>query len=124
MFEIMSKNYGGLSIENKNRRSKLETEIGILRLLAYNKPMRVTHITQKANLNSAKTEEFLTLLVTNQLIKKTFLPKSCSRVYSITQDGLTVLKAFEKIAQTLLFVKKENATCSFANQTEMVVIQK
>jgi predicted transcriptional regulator len=106
------------------KRSRLEVYFDILHVLAYQKPLRLTHITQKANLNGAKTKQYLTLLTAKNLIAKTMLGKSCALVYSITPQGLTALRKFEELTQTLPLPENENTAYSFTNQTERMVIAK
>lgn len=106
------------------KRSRLEVYFDILHILAYQKPMRLTHITQKANLNGTKTKQYLTLLAAKNLIAKSILGKSCTLVYSITPQGLVALRKFEELTQTLPLSESENDLCDFANQTEGMVIAK
>ena len=52
--ELVTNSY--FAIGNANgKRSRLEVYFDILHVLAYRKPLRLTHITQKANVNGAKT---------------------------------------------------------------------
>ncbi len=121
--ELVKNSYFIIGCES-GKRSRLEVYFDILHVLAYRKPLRLTHITQKANLNGAKTKEYLTLLTAKNLIEKSILGKSCALVYSITPQGLTALRKFEELTQTLPLAENENARCGLANQPEGMVIAK
>lgn len=90
-----------------SKRSRLEVYSDILQVLAYQRPLKLTHITQKANLNAAKTKEYLELLIGKHLVEKTLLSKPHSLVYSITPQGLVTLRKIEEITQTLPLAENE-----------------
>ncbi len=121
--ELVNNNFFATGCES-GKRSRLEVYFDILHILAYRKPMRLTHITQKANLNGAKTKQYLTLLTAKNLIAKSILGKSCALVYSITPQGLAALRKFEELTQTLPLPENRSEVYGFANQTEGMVIAK
>jgi predicted transcriptional regulator len=82
------------------RRSKLETYIDILKVLVHWGPLKLTHVMYKANLNCSVLEEYLSLLIKQELVEIKFI-KGERKIYTITQRGITVLKQFREIRQAL-----------------------
>jgi predicted transcriptional regulator len=82
------------------RRSKLETYIDILRVLAQRGPLKLTHIMYKANLNCGVLKEYLDFLIKAGLIEERMMGKS-RIVYANTPRGLTVLKSFRELNKAL-----------------------
>ncbi len=87
------------------RRSKLEMYIDILDVLSI-KPLKVTHITYKANINCAVLKETLDFLMTNGLVEERVMNKG-KGAYALTKKGLSVLKAFREIKQVFPFYEEE-----------------
>jgi predicted transcriptional regulator len=88
------------------RRSILERDIDILKLLAHQGPLKVTHIMYKANLNSNSVKEHIKLLIKQDLVVGRLVGKQL-KTYAITQRGVTVLKYFREIRQVLPIVEEE-----------------
>ena len=88
------------------RRSKLETCVEILNVLARKGPLKLTHVMYKANLNCSALEEYLDFLIKRGLVEKRTLGKA-KVVFAITQQGLTVLKYFREINQALPIVEED-----------------
>jgi predicted transcriptional regulator len=84
----------------KMRRSKLETYIDILNVLAQKRPLKLTHIMYKANVNCSQLSEDLNFLIKQNLVQEIKLEKS-RVVFAITPHGITVLKYFHQPTQVL-----------------------
>ena len=82
------------------RRSKLETYVDILSVLAHQGPLKLTHVMYKANVNCAILKEYLDFLIKQGLIDERTVRKQ-RVVYVITQRGITVLKYFKELKQEL-----------------------
>ena len=108
-----ARNNGVLSIEvcfkkkTCMRRSKLEIEIDILKMLAQKGPLKVTHLMYKTNVNCDVLSKNLVSLIKQGLIQKRLVGKG-SNVYSITGLGLTLLKSWKELKQLLPAVENEN----------------
>lgn len=78
------------------RRSKLESWIAILQVLAEKGPSKLTHVMYKANVNCSILKDYIDELIKNKLVEEQVIGKK--RVaYAITQSGLTVLKNYQGI---------------------------
>ena len=77
------------------KRSELEMHIQILQVMVHGGPLKVTHVMQKANLNSKASKKCLALLIKQGLIEERIEAKQRA-VYLVTQQGITVLKYFGK----------------------------
>ena len=82
------------------RRSKLETYMDILRVLAHRGPLRLTHIMYKANVNCSALKKYMEFLIKQGLVEEISVRKE-RKVYMITQRGITVIKAFKELKQAL-----------------------
>lgn len=82
------------------KRFKLELYVGILKVLAHNGPLKLTHITNKTNINSVILKEYLGFLIKQGLIEEP-TTKDARVIYVVTQRGINVLKYFREIAQEL-----------------------
>jgi len=82
------------------RRSKLETYIAILNVLANKGPSKLTHIMYKANVNCMVLRENLDFLIKQKLIEEQAVQKART-VFVITQHGITVLKYFKELTKAL-----------------------
>ncbi len=87
------------------RRSKLETYVDILKVLAQKGPLKLTHIMYKANVNCKVLKEYLNFLMTQSLIEERRARKA-NIVYAITQRGITVLKYFHEVKQVLPIIEE------------------
>jgi predicted transcriptional regulator len=82
------------------RRSKMEMYIDILKVLAQNGPLKLTHVMYKANVNCSVLKENLEFLIKQNLIEEQVTVKKRNKTkirYAITEKGRTVLKYFNEI---------------------------
>ena len=82
------------------RRSKMEMYIDILKVLAQNGPLKLTHVMYKANVNCSVLKENLEFLIKQNLIEEQITIKRRNKTkvsYAITDKGRTVLKYFNEI---------------------------
>ena len=86
------------------RRTKLSVYIGVLNLLATNGPMKITHISQRLNVNASVLKEYLEFTVKQMLIEKREIGKRV--LYAVTERGLNVLKYFNEIWGVIQSVEK------------------
>jgi len=93
-FKILKKN---------SRRSKLEINVAILRVLARHGPLKLTHIMYKSNVNCTVLKEFLDFLSQQNLIEETVVRKKKRQktVYDITERGRIALTYFKEITRAL-----------------------
>ena len=87
------------------RRSKLETYVDILRVLAHWGPLKLTHVMYKANVNSYVLTELLGFLVKQGLVEVKAVGHE-RNVYKVTQGGVAVLKQFREITEVMPVVEE------------------
>jgi len=90
------------------RRSKLETYMDILRVLAHRGPLKLTHIMYKANINCSALKGYINFLIKQGLVEERTVGKD-RKVYMITQRGITVIKAFRELKQALPETEEETS---------------
>ena len=73
------------------RRSKLEMNLDILKILASQGPMELTQLMNKADLSQSVLEQHLDFLIQQNLVEEQNLGKG-ETFYVITERGLRVLK--------------------------------
>jgi predicted transcriptional regulator len=73
------------------RRARLEMQVDILKVLAQNGPLKLSHIIRKTNINCRVLKQCLGFLIQQSLVEEQPLSKK-RVVYAITQRGRTVLK--------------------------------
>lgn len=85
------------------RRSKLETYVDILKVLARNGPLKLTHVMYKANVNCSVLKQSLQFLAQQNLVEEQTLQKrkTTKVVYAITERGRSVLKYFMELNRAL-----------------------
>ena len=88
------------------RRSKLEMEIDMLKILAQKGPLKLTHLMYKTNVNCDVLSKNLGFMMKQGLIEVRNVGKG-SHVYLITGLGLTLLKSWKEVKQMLPIVEKE-----------------
>jgi predicted transcriptional regulator len=89
------------------RRSKLEVIADTLWLLGDGKGWKITHISQKLNVNPAVTAEYLDFMINQQLIEKIAVsPKRYE--YRITERGKAVEEHFEIVRQITYGAESES----------------
>ena len=87
------------------RRSKLETHVAILSVLALRGPLKLTHIMYKANVNCSILNEYLDFLIKQGLVEKRTIEKE-HIVFAITQRGKNILKYFHELTQALPVIEE------------------
>jgi predicted transcriptional regulator len=88
------------------RRSKLEINIDILKVLAQRGPLKLTHVMYKANVNCSVLKEYIDFLTQQELIEERTLKKE-RIVYAVTEKGLQVLKYFRELKIMLPITEEE-----------------
>ena len=86
------------------RRSKMEMYIDVLKVLAQNGPMKLTHVMYKANVNCSVLKQNLDFLIEQNLLEEQITPKRRNRTkirYAITEKGRTVIKYFNEVNRAL-----------------------
>ena len=86
------------------RRSKMEMYIDILKVMAQNGPMKLTHVMYKANVNCSVLKENLDFLLQQNLIQEQITVKKRNKTkvrYAITEKGRTVIKYFNEVNRVL-----------------------
>jgi len=86
------------------RRSKLEIQIEILRVLAHNGPLKTTQIMNKTDAGSGAKKPYLDFLVQRKLAKKKTSKRKGRKStvsYAITAKGQAVVKHFEAVGKAL-----------------------
>jgi len=87
------------------RRSKLETYVDILSVLGQKGPLKLTHIMYKANVNCNILKDSFDFLIKQGLIEERTIGKG-RVVFAVTQKGITVLKYFRELKQSLPIVEE------------------
>jgi len=93
------------------RRSKLEMYVDILKVLARNGPLKLTHIMYKANVNCSVLKQHLDFLIQQNLVEEQTSQKKRRKtrvVYAITERGKTVLKYFREVNRALQITEGTN----------------
>ncbi len=90
------------------KRSSLEMDIAILQALSASKPLKMTHVMYKANLNCNVLKAKLIVLEAKGLInshkvnKERIKPPSRGRTfYGLTSEGLAVLRSYLSVYSVL-----------------------
>jgi predicted transcriptional regulator len=79
--------------------------VDILRVLAHKGPLKLTHIMYKANVNCRVLKEYLDYLLKRGLVEERIIGKG-RVVFAVTKKGITVLKYFHELEQTLPIVEE------------------
>ena len=82
----------------------MEMYIDILKVMAQNGPMKLTHIMYKANVNCNVLKENLSFLLQQNLIEEQIKIKRRNKTkvrYAITERGRTVIKYFNEVNKAL-----------------------
>lgn len=82
------------------RRSKMEMYIDILKVLAQNGPLKLTHVMYKANVNCSVLKQNLDFLIEQNLIEEQVTTKRRNKTkirYAVTEKGKTVIKYFNEV---------------------------
>ena len=88
------------------RRNKLEMYIDILKVLAHaDRPMKLTHIMYKANVNCSVLRQYLDYIIEKGLVEEKRSSKN-RVLYAITPKGITTLKYFRELTKVLPIVEE------------------
>ena len=74
--------------------------VDILKVLAQNGPLKLTHIMYKANVNCSVLKENLDFLINQNLIEEQIQQKKRNKTkirYAVTERGRTVIKYFNEV---------------------------
>ncbi|MGD8505522.1 MAG: winged helix-turn-helix domain-containing protein [Candidatus Bathyarchaeota archaeon] len=91
------------------RRSKLEMNVDILRVLARYGPLKLTQIACKANVNCSALKQYLGFLKQHNLVDNRIIYKKKGKptiLYIITKKGRTTLKYFSELNKGFQETKK------------------
>ena len=86
------------------RRSKMEMYVDILKVLAQNGPLKLTHIMYKANVNCSVLKQNLDFLIQQNLMEEQIRRKKRNKIkvrYAITERGKTVIRYFNEVNRAL-----------------------
>jgi predicted transcriptional regulator len=90
------------------KRSSLEMDVAILQALTGSKPLKLTHIMYKANLNANVLKAKLTVLEGKGLIKSNKVQKMHLKgpgrgrtFFGLTSEGLGVLRSYRSVYNVL-----------------------
>ena len=82
----------------------MEMYIDILKVMAQNGPMKLTHVMYKANVNCSVLKQNLDFLIQQYLIEEHITVKKRNKTkvsYAITEKGRTVIKYFNEVNRAL-----------------------
>jgi predicted transcriptional regulator len=99
------------------RRSKLEMQVDVLRVLAQKGPMQLTHIMDQANLNGEVLKGYLAFLTKQGMIEEIVIAKN-TVVYANTQRGTAVVRFFGELDSTLALKDEEKYMPVFTEPQE------
>ena len=94
------------------RRSKLETYVKILKVLAHKSPLKPTHIMQQANVNCSVLKKYLNFLTTEGVVEERTIGGT-RVVYTITQRGVIALKYFRELNQVLAIPEEDSSNIPY-----------
>jgi len=89
----------------------MEMYVDILKVLAKNGPLKLTHIMYKANVNCSVLKQNLDFLINQNLIEEQIRHKKRNKTkvrYAITERGKTVIKYFNEVNRALQITKENN----------------
>ena len=86
------------------RRSKLETYVAILSVLANKGPMKMTHIMYKANVNCSVLRDNLDFLIKQKLVEERTIKERT--IFAVTKPGINVLKYFKELTKALPIIEE------------------
>ena len=78
--------------------------IDILKVMAQNGPLKLTHVMYKANVNCSVLKQNLEFLIQQNLIEEQITVKRRNKTkisYAITEKGRTVIKYFNEVNRAL-----------------------
>ncbi len=89
----------------------MEMHIGILKVMAKNGPLKLTHVMYKANVNCSVLKQNLEFLIKQNLIEEQITIKKRNKTkisYAITERGRTVIKYFNEVNRALHITKESS----------------
>ncbi len=86
------------------RRSRLETYVDILNVLARKGPLKLTHVMYKANVNCNVLKEYLVFLIKQGLVEERNITRDRT-VFIVTQRGISVLNNFRNLTEALPIIE-------------------
>ena len=89
----------------------MEMYIDILKVLAQNGPLKLTHVMYKANVNCSVLKQNLDFLMKQNLIEEQITRKKRNKTkvsYAITERGKTVIKYFNEVNIALNITEEKN----------------
>ena len=87
----------------------MEMFIDILKVMAQNGPLKLTHVMYKANVNCSVLKQNLEFLIQQNLIEEQITVKKRNKTkisYAITEKGRTVIKYFNEVNRALHITKE------------------
>ncbi len=87
------------------RRSRLEIYADLLKVLAHEGPLKLTHLKYKVNINCSALRENLDTLIRLSLVEERTTGNNRG-VFSVTERGFTVLNYFGEISQVFSVIKE------------------
>ena len=87
----------------------MEMYVDILKVLAKNGPLKLTHIMYKANVNCSVLKQNLDFLIQQNLIEEQIRRKKRNKTkvrYAITEKGKTVIRYFNEVNRALQITKE------------------
>lgn len=98
------------------RRSKLELDVEILKLLARKGPLQLNHLMSQGNVNCNILREHLGFLIKQGLIE--VIVDKNNVVYGNTDRGTSVIRFFEQLDKSFPVKLEEGESYSFQIETE------
>ncbi len=89
----------------------MEMYIDILKVMAKNGPLKLTHVMYKANVNCSVLKQNLEFLIQQNLIEEQITVKKRNKTkisYAITERGRTVIKYFNEVNRALHITKESS----------------
>jgi len=89
----------------------MEMYIDILKVMAKNGPLKLTHVMYKANVNCSVLKQNLEFLIKQNLIEEQITIKKRNKTkisYAITERGRTVIKYFNEVNRALHITKESS----------------
>ena len=83
--------------------------VDILKVLAQNGPLKLTHVMYKANVNCSVLKQNLDFLIKQNLIEEQVIRKKRNKTkirYAVTERGKTVIKYFNEVNIALQITDK------------------
>jgi predicted transcriptional regulator len=89
------------------RRSKLEIYADLLKVLAHEGPLKLTHLMYKVNINCTVLKEDLDTLIRLGLVEERTTGNNRG-FFSVTEQGFTILNYFGEIIQVFSIIKEDS----------------